>query len=259
MTQTTFSSSKSSSTISINFIVPQSWPDMSDKQLRYVYQLIAQDFAIDEVKTLFLLKWSGAKVIGRQDSGAYLMKFGKTLFEVTPLTLAELLTNIDWLGQPPTVPVRPSKLNRRVALPADFQGVPFESFIVCDNYYQGYLQTQQEYLLDEMGRVMYQDAKLNFSPWQRVAILYWMVALKDLFARQFPDFFQPAGSATDGNLLGSTPASVEASMNAQIRALTKGDVTKEAEVLALDTWRALTELNAQAKEYKELNAKTKAK
>lgn len=246
-------------TISINFIVPQSWPDMSDKQLRYVYQLIAQDFAIDEVKTLFLFKWSGAKVIGRQDSGAYLMKFGKTLFEVTPLTLAELLTNLDWLGQPPTVPVRPSKLNRRVALPADFQGVPFESFIVCDNYYQGYLQTQQEYLLDEMGRVMYQDAKLNFSPWQRVAILYWMVALKDLFARQFPDFFQPAGSATDGNLLGSTPASVEASMNAQIRALTKGDVTKEAEVLALDTWRALTELNAQAKEYKELNAKTKAK
>lgn len=36
MTQTTFSSSKSSSTISINFIVPQSWPDMSDKQLRYL-------------------------------------------------------------------------------------------------------------------------------------------------------------------------------------------------------------------------------
>lgn len=256
-------------TISINFIVPQSWPDMSDKQLRYVYQLIAQDFAIDEVKTLFLLKWSSAKVIGRQDSSqseatssvgrSYLMKFGKTLFEVTPLTLAELLTNLDWLGQPPTVPVRPSKLNRRVALPADFQGVPFESFIVCDNYYQGYLQTQQEYLLDEMGRVMYQDAKLNFLPWQRVAILYWMVALKDLFARQFPDFFQPAGSATDGNLLGSTPASAEASMNAQIRALTKGDVTKEAQVLALDTWRALTELNAQAKEYKELNAKTKAK
>lgn len=86
-----------------------------------------------------------------------------------------------------------------------------------------------------------------------------MVALKDLFARQFPEFFQPAGSASDGNLLGTTPSSVEASMNAQIRALTKGDVTKEAEVLALDTWRALTELNAQAREYKELNAKMQSK
>lgn len=246
-------------TISINFTVPESWATMSDKQLRYVYQLIAEDFSTDEVKTLFLLKWSGAKLIGRQYNGAYLMKYGKTMFEVTPLTLAELLVNLDWLGSPPNVPVRPEKINRRQALPANFQGVPFESFIVCDNYYQGYLQTQQDYLLDELGRVMYQDEKLNFLPWQRVAILYWMLALKDLFARQFPDFFQPAGSATDGNLLGSTPASVEASMNAQIRALTKGDVTKEAEVLALDTWRALTELNSQAKEYKELNAKTKSK
>ena len=47
-------------------------------------------------------------------------------------------------------------------------------------------------------------------------------------------------------------------MNAQIRALTKGDVTKEAEILALDTWRALTELNAQAKEYKQLNSQLNA-
>ena len=41
-------------------------------------------------------------------------------------------------------------------------------------------------------------------------------------------------------------------MNAQIRALTKGDVTKEKEILAMDCWRALTELDAQAQEYQEL-------
>ena len=246
-------------TISINFIVPGSWEEMSDKQLRYVYQLLADEFATDEIKTLFLLKWSGTKVSGRQDSGSYLVKLGKQMFELTPLTLAELLVNLDWLGATPTSPVRPSKMNRRQALAADFQGVPFETFIVCDNYFQGYLQTQQDYLLDEIGRIVYQDAKLKFLPWQRIAIFYWMVALKDLFARQFPEFFQPAGSASDGNLLGTTPSSVEASMNAQIRALTKGDVTKEAEVLALDTWRALTELNAQAREYKELNAKMQSK
>lgn len=48
---------------------------------------------------------------------------------------------------------------------------------------------------------------------------------------------------------------VTEAMNAQIRALTKGDITKEKEVLAMDCWRALTELNAQAKEYEELNRK----
>ena len=41
-------------------------------------------------------------------------------------------------------------------------------------------------------------------------------------------------------------------MNNQIRALTKGDISKEAEVLRMDVHRALVELDAQAREYEEL-------
>ena len=62
--------------------------------------------------------------------------------------------------------------------------------------------------------------------------------------------------------LGSSPnigKQLQESMDAQIRALTKGDITKEREILSLDTWRALTELNAQAKEYKQINAQINAK
>ena len=245
-------------TISINFIVPQGWHELSDKQLRYVYQLIAGDFATDEMKTLCLLQWSGTKVIGRQESGSYLLKKGKILFEVTPLTLAELLPHLAWLGSIPTVPVRISKINRQHALPADFSEVPFETFIICDNLYQGYLQTHDDNLLDQLGATLY-GKSMTFKPYERINIFYWFAALKDTFSRKFPDFFQPIEAATDGNLLGSSAASVEDAMNAQIRALTKGDVTKEGEVLALDTHRALTELNAQAREYKELNAKTASK
>ncbi len=61
-------------TISINFIVPQGWHELSYKQLRYVYQLLADEFATDEIKTSCLLQWSGTKVIGKQDSGSYLQK-----------------------------------------------------------------------------------------------------------------------------------------------------------------------------------------
>ena len=245
-------------TISINFIVPQGWHELSDKQLRYVYQLLADDFATDEIKTLCLLRWSGTKVIGRQDSGAYLLKKGKILFEVTPLTLAELLPNLDWLASLPTVPVRLSKINRQHALPADFSEVPFETFIICDNLYQGYLQTQNDELLDQLGATLY-GKSIDFKPYERISIFYWFAALKESLSKKYSDFFQPiAEAATGGNLLGSS-ASVEDAMNAQIRALTKGDITKEAEVLALDTHRALTELNAQAREYKELNAKTASK
>lgn len=245
-------------TITIDFSVPQGWHELGDKQLRYVYDLIAQEFSSDEIKVLCLLHWGGAKVIGRQESGAYLMKKGKTFFEVTPLTIASLLPHLGWLGSLPTVPVRLSKINRQVALPADFSEVPFETFIICDNLYQGYLSTQDDALLDQLGSMLY-GKEIAFKPYERISIFYWFAALKDYFAHRYTYFFQPIAGAADGNLLGSSVPSVEDAMNAQIRALTKGDVTKEKEVLALDTHRALTELNAQAREYKELNAKTASK
>lgn len=240
-------------TISINFIVPQGWHELGDKQLRYVYQLIAGEYSTDEVKTQCLLRWSDTKVIGSQDNGAYLLKKGKVLFEATPMTLAEMLPHLDWLGSLPTVPVRLSKINRQHALPADFSEVPFETYIICDNLYQGYLSTQDDALLDQLGATLY-GKSMTFKPSERISIFYWFAALKETLSKKYSDFFQPIAGASDGNLLGSS-ASVEDAMNAQIRALTKGDITKEAEVLALDTHRALTELNAQAREYKELNAK----
>ena len=246
-------------TISINFIVPQEWHELSDKQLRYVYQLLAQNFTSDEVKTLCLLHWTGTKVIGKQNDDGYLLRKGKFLFEVTPFTLAELLPNLDWLGSLPTSPIRPVKLKHRPGIAADFDEVPFEQYIIVDNLYQGYLQTQDDTLLDEIASVVYPGIKTPLAPDERIAIFYWVASLKSSLANRYPDFFQPADTVATGNLLGSPSQSVEAAMNAQIRALTKGDVTKEAEVLALDTHRALTELNAQAREYKQLNSQLNKK
>ena len=245
-------------TTSINFIVPNGWHELSDKQLRYVYQLLAGSFSAIEIKTLCLLRWSDTKVIGKQSTGGYLLRKGKTLFEVNPLSLAEILPALDWLCEIPSHPVRISKINRSPALSADFSEVPFETFIICDNLYQGYLATQDDALLDQLGSTLY-GKEFEFKPYERISIFYWFASLKNWMALKYSDFFQPMETATGGNLLGSPSLSVEAAMNAQIRALTKGDVTKEFQVLALDTHRALTELNAQAKEYKELNAKTKSK
>ncbi len=238
----------------IDFSIPRSWSELSDKQLRYVFFLISEGYDSDAIKTFCLLRWSKAKVIGRQPDCSYLLRKGKALFEVTPLMLAEVLPYLDWLTKLPTYPVRLSKIKRRNAIKADFSEVPFETYIVVDNLYQGYLATQSDHLLDELAAVLY-GKRLKLKPYERVSIFYWIASLKDFFARRYPDFLQPAYTQSGGNLLGNSQPSVEEAMNAQIRALTKGDVTKEKEILALDTWRALTELNAQAKEYRELNSK----
>ena len=82
-------------------------------------------------------------------------------------------------------------------------------------------------------------------------IIQWWAQLKTLFGVHFPNFFKPA---EDGGVADMTQI-----MNNQIRALTEGDVTKENEILALDTWRALTELDAKAKEAEDFKLKTKTK
>jgi hypothetical protein len=250
----------------INFTVPQGWHELSDKQLKYVYRLFADNYEIDELKTLCFLRWTGTKVIGKQPSEKYLLRHDDTYFEVSPVDFAALLQSLNWLAVLPTVPIRIASIARHHALAADFQGVAFEKFLVCENLYQGFLQTKSDDLLDQLASILYPKSSnllpitfnLRLSDAERINVFYWFAALKEFFASRFPEFLQPLSSSND-NLLGSAPnigVQLQEVMDAQIRALTKGDVTKEQEILALDTWRALTELNAQAKDYQELKRQT---
>lgn len=187
-------------TISINFVVPQGWHELSDKQLRYAYSLIASDFATDEIKTLCLLQWSGTKVIGQQASGSYLLKKGKSFRGYAAHTrraaaasrLARCAADRPgaYLENKPR-PCSPGGLLRST----------FETYIIVDNLYQGYLQTQSDDLLDELANVLY-GKPIKLKPYERINIFYWVASLKDFFARRYPDFLQPVSAATGGNLLG---------------------------------------------------------
>lgn len=248
-------------TLSINLTVPQSWNELDDKQLRYVYSLIANDFTLDEIKTLALLKWSGFKVIVQSQNSRFIVKNGKNIFQVSVGQIAELLPFLDWLDKLPLSPVCLGRIRNRKSVASDFQGVPFETFLIVENLYQGFLYTKQDAILDEIAHVLYPGLKARLSSDERISIFYWVAALKNMFARRFSDFFQPVNAESE-NMLGTSPdisERLQESMDAQIRALTKGDITKEREILSLDTWRALTELNAQAKEYKQINAQTNVK
>ena len=68
--------------------------------------------------------------------------------------------------------------------------------------------------------------------------------------KYFPFLLKPAGEGESSEI-----PDMRAVMNAQIRALTGGDITKEKEVMSMDCWRALTELNEKAREQQEFNQK----
>lgn len=240
----------------IDLAVPQGWHELSDAQLRYAFGLIARNYTSDEIKTLCLCRWAGLSVRHRHNSD-FVCRLGKRTFRLSALQIAELLPALDWLDNIPPQPVCISRIGRHHPFAPDFVDVAFEKFIICDNLYQGYLATRRDDLLAQLASILYDCANIRLTPAEAISVFYWFASVKDHFARLFPNFFQSASQPD--NLLGGdrlpTGAQIQQSVNAMIRALTKGDITKEREILALDTHRALTELDAQAKEYREINSK----
>lgn len=255
----TFSNSKINVNITVDLKLPTGWEDLTDKQLRSVYGMIAYGMSSAKLKAYCLFNWSNLKILHKYGND-WFCKHGKQKFILTAEQVEQATHALDWLENVPSMPVRISHIGKHRAVKADFEGVPFETFIVCDNLYQGYLATKQDNLLDEMAAHLYESDDIKLCDKERVSVFYWFASLKGLFAKVFKHFFQPIDTASgaDGNMIehsGSQYELLQNAVNAQIRALTKGDVTKEQQVLSLDTWRALTELDCQAREYEELERK----
>ena len=62
-------------TRTINLIVSRGWHELDDKQLRYLFGLLADDYSSADIHTLCLLRWSGLKVLYRQDND-FMLSFG---------------------------------------------------------------------------------------------------------------------------------------------------------------------------------------
>ena len=77
------------------------------------------------------------------------------------------------------------------------------------------------------------------------------MAIKKYYASVFTHFLKPV---SDGQDAGTRQSQLEMT-NAMIRLLSKGDVTKVKKIYNVDTWLALTELDALAKESEEFKNK----
>ena len=246
-----------------NISLPTSWAELSDKQLLMVYDLFSRDLSAAEVKTLCLMKWNRLRVLASLPRHRSLIKRkGESEVALSARQIRQATSVLDFLDSFAPMPVRISRIGKYRALPADFEKVPFEQYLYVDNLFQGYLNTQQDELLFQMAQVMYASDHVKPSKAHLVGIFYWMASLKQYFAGLFTNFYKPAAN-TDGNLLGNSQPDIYSqlrdSTNAMIRALTGGDITKEATIMKMDTWRALTELDAKAREVEEIRKATQNK
>lgn len=232
--------------------LPRGWSELTDEQLRYVFTLLTMGWMGDTLQTYCLMRWAGFEVVAHRTARYWIVRHEGKLLQMDTLDMAGSIEAMAWLGETPDTPVRISTVDGHGAINAQLHGLPFGDYIRLENFYQGYLLSKNDKAVAAMAEILYPGVEgEKIEPYVAYNIIQWMVSVKKLFARLWPDFFRPATSG-DG-----TPPDMRAVMVAEIRALTGGDVTKNSTVLATDTWDALTELNEKAREAREFKEKMK--
>ncbi len=138
----------------------------------------------------------------------------------------------------------------------DIEDLTFDNYLSCETLWQVWQTALDDEILVRMAQILYRKPDIRMKPYEKVSIFYWWASVKNLLTARYRDFFRPS-PVPRGQTSGPDPDTLRRNMDAQIRALTGGDITKEEAVLSMDTWRALTELNAKAREAEEIRSQTR--
>lgn len=222
---------------------------------------------MDDIKYYCFVHFCGFKVVSRWGEkwilGVRNGLFRRREFEFDAETIAALAKrHLSWLDTYGEQPVRLESYGRYSAYNAMLFGLRFEHYLLIENLWQGFLSTKSVEPLLRIAAMLYKDRKgrsVEASKVDKVlvaSVAIWISGFKAMCYVQWPNLFRKA-VADDSD----DPVDMQAIMNQQIRALTGGDITKERDVLAMDVWRALTELDAKAREAdeqrKQINAMKK--
>lgn len=230
--------------------LPRSWKELTQDQLHYVCTLLASGVKMDELKHYCFLHFGNFKVVSRWGEdwiiGIRTGFISRREFFFSKEELAALSCRwLGWMDRQPEVVVRIVSEKRFKAINPYLHGLPFEDYLVLENLWQGFLYSKESEPLDRMVRILYQNDINAVPSVLRASTMLWFNAFKMFCFDHWPNLFSHSASGGEGEV------DVESITNMQIRALTGGDITKEKEILQMDVWRALTELDAKAKEAKE--------
>lgn len=249
----------------LHLSAPASWQELGRGELGFVLKMIVSGKTNTELKVLMLLRFTGIhiekKVDGMFRCYAYCKSGGRRrYFHLMPWQVESLSHAFDWVDRYDDYSVRLDSVCGHQPVDASLHGLPFGRFLKAESYYQGFLRTRNYELLTYLGQILYPrkdgsiDGGMMLQPWEGLHCMLWFQRVKAEMAMYFPNFYKPSRVSGDSDV---TDADVVGVMNIQIRALTDGDITKEAEVLKMDCWRALTELDAKARDAAEIKRKTK--
>ena len=257
-----------------NFKAPSSWAELSENQLRYVLSVMSIHHDRIVIKCYLLARFCGLTVHKYTRTGWKCSvkcgesgengdaKTGKVCERVLYISAAEILSllrNFDFIDK--FTDFRPLQRASDVLLTAVdsmLHDVSFYDYLNIEKNYQLFMLNQEDKFLSKMAHLMYRtadgsaDETAHFEPYELLGVFIWFSSVKEYFAANFPHFFKPAREGGELRRVDILPA-----MQAQIRALTDGDVTKQQAVYNTDCWAALTELDNKAREAEEFKERNR--
>lgn len=258
----------------LNLTAPTSWAELTQEQLAYLLKVIAvvnrsslghayrsrEDFSAQvaaNVTIRCLFHWNDIRVVTPY-ADAWLLAHGGDEFLVTTGDLAAATAMLPWMSRLPEDPVRLDTIDGANAISADIEDdLSFDDYLACEALWQVWQFSQQDSLLRDMAAILYRKDDIKCKDFELISVFYWWAGLKSMLSKRYPNFLQPSAVEPDAPHIDEL--TLRRSMDSQIRALTKGDITKEQEILSAPAIRALTELDALAREYDELNRKYPSK
>lgn len=238
--------------------IPNSWDKISAKQFDIFADIAAREDIAELALPLFFMRIANLEPLGPVDGDSVQVTFRRSneVFTLSTYQMAVAVEQLQFLNNPDAS----LYLNKQITLSlqkygySDLLRKPFANFLSVDAIYAHAVQSQNPESMIKAAAAIFPKARLrknkrDTAKLSVMAILMY-AAFKDYLVGKFRNLF---GSAA-GEVRIASQSSVSDSINAQIRALTKGDVTAEQRVLETQTVRALTELDALAREYQELKA-----
>ena len=243
----------------LHLTCPRSWKEMTQEQLRYALHIIGCGmYSSVEGRTLMLLRFTGIEVKEKTPYGwactvAVTKENGKQRrhhFFMQSWQVQDMIRQLEFVNSYESFDVRLESIGGFKAVDGLLHGVRFHDYLQMEKSYQGYLSTKQERYVLGLAQLLYPGGVTAIDDAELTNCVMWYSYVKSEFAHKFfRHFFKPA-PVSQGKAVNWLEQ-----MNAQIRALTDGDITKEQAVYDKDCWRALTELDAKAREAEEFKKK----
>ena len=250
----------------IHLTTPRSWKELSPRQLKYISFLMTnRQLTSEEIHAYAFIRFTGIRIIEKnKPSGYWLCRYKKYFFHLSPEEIVSFCRQFSWLTSGILEVTPLPELAQRTHAEVRLRGCPFKQYLACENYYQAYIFTKNEMYLNCLIAAFYTNGekfddnetlanskyfkKLPFHV--RHTVFLWYYGLKSVLQQNFPHFFQKVESILEDE--DPPMPNMRTVINNMVRALTGGDITKTEAIYNIDTWEALSELDAKALEYQEM-------